>query len=145
MKTAIAITIGILAAAGIILLAVAFTTPGQKPKPISDQAWRRAELRQLKNHPPEAQAESKPDFTTLQFIAERMVKQNLKAPSTAKFPGMFEQSAYELRKTKSGTYIMKGWVDAQNSFGAMIRSDWYVEFRQSGDSFEPVRCEIAAP
>jgi hypothetical protein len=84
-----------------------------------------------------------PDMIDMQVKAERLIKNNLKAPSTAKFPGMFEQSAYKLAKTASGTYILKGWVDAQNGFGAMIRSDWYVEFRQDASGLSVVNFEIA--
>lgn len=91
----------------------------------------------------EAKASDQPDFIKMQVAAERAIKQRLKAPSTAKFPGMFEQSAYKLAKTASGTYILKGWVDAQNGFGAMIRSDWYVEFRHDAAGLEVLRAEIA--
>jgi hypothetical protein len=85
------------------------------------------------------------DIVEMQVKAERAVKQRLKAPSTAKFPGMFEQSAYRISKTTNG-YILKGWVDAQNGFGAMIRNDWYVEFlRRANGEFEIGRVEINSP
>ncbi len=52
-------------------------------------------------------------------MAQEMVKAELKAPSTASFP--WDASAYTI--TKSGNqYTVKGYVDAQNSFGAKIRS-----------------------
>lgn len=52
-------------------------------------------------------------------MAKEMVKAELKAPSTASFP--WDSSAYTI--TKSGNqYTVKGYVDAQNSFGAKIRS-----------------------
>ena len=52
-------------------------------------------------------------------MAKEMVKAELKAPSTASFP--WDASAYAI--TKSGNqYTVKGYVDAQNSFGAKIRS-----------------------
>ena len=52
-------------------------------------------------------------------MAHEMVKAELKAPSTASFP--WDASAYTI--TKSGNqYTVKGYVDAQNSFGAKVRS-----------------------
>lgn len=59
------------------------------------------------------------------YAARKFVEQNLKAPSTAKFSNLISDP-------KTGHTAMKaanrfkawGWVDSQNSFGAMIRSDW---------------------
>ena len=42
----------------------------------------------------------------------------LKAPSTAVFCKDYEL----LIKENKGTYYVSGWVDSQNSFGAMIRT-----------------------
>lgn len=57
-------------------------------------------------------------------VAEAMVKQELKAPSTAKFCTISQASI-----THDGdVYTVSGWVDAQNSFGATLRSNWTVTF-----------------
>ncbi len=57
-------------------------------------------------------------------IAEKTVKKDLKSPSTAKF---CKSSEYTV--TRSGnTWIVEGWVDAQNSFGATIRNNFTVKF-----------------
>ncbi|QPZ39683.1 hypothetical protein [Paramicrobacterium chengjingii] len=65
---------------------------------------------------------------------EDKVRGELKAPSTAEF----DSSA-----TGSGTYTVTGTVDSQNSFGAMMRSDFQCTViidgetqRTSLDSFE---------
>jgi hypothetical protein len=68
------------------------------------------------------------DHRSLAIVnAQSHVKSLLKAPRSAKWPGVFDVA--DLRnhatKMKDGTYIVRSFVDAQNSFGAMIRT-WYV-------------------
>jgi len=59
------------------------------------------------------------------YIAKNVVESALKAPSTAEFCD-FDES----RVTRYGDIVtVKGFVDAQNSFGAMLRSDWSVEMQ----------------
>ena len=55
--------------------------------------------------------------------AEKTVKSNLKAPSTAEF---CKHKEYTI--TCSGdTWTINGYVDAQNGFGAMLRNDFIVK------------------
>lgn len=57
-------------------------------------------------------------------IAKEIVSSYLKAPSTAKFPFLTE-----FRMQRYGDIVaVSGYVDSQNSFGAMIRSEWVVQF-----------------
>lgn len=64
-------------------------------------------------------------------MAHQFVEDNLKAPSTAKFPwGADEHSVVNLGGTQ---YRVSAWVDAQNGFGAMIRSDWTVVMTYQGN------------
>jgi len=65
-------------------------------------------------------------------VAEGQVENVLKAPSTAKFSGLRET---EITPITNG-YKVTGYVDSQNSFGAMIRSKYSVEIfvdLESGD------------
>lgn len=55
--------------------------------------------------------------------AKGFIKENLKSPSTAKFPGTFEKKDH-VRNLGNGEYLIESWVDSQNSFGAMVRSRW---------------------
>jgi len=55
---------------------------------------------------------------------ELRVKNILKAPSTAKFPGLDE---WRFSK-KNGIVTVQSYVDSQNSFGAMLRNKFIVEF-----------------
>jgi hypothetical protein len=53
--------------------------------------------------------------------AEDFVKQRLKSPSTAEFPGLFEKADH-ITELGNDEYRINSWVDSQNGFGAMIRS-----------------------
>lgn len=59
--------------------------------------------------------------------ATSRVEQMLKAPSTADFPsGGFTE------KTGPDEYLVRSYVDAENGFGAMIRSHFTCRVRLSG-------------
>lgn len=60
------------------------------------------------------------------------VKRNLKAPSTAKFP--FSYYNQDIKKTSYDTFVVNSYVDAQNGFGAMIRSNFSVTIKKTGSN-----------
>lgn len=51
-------------------------------------------------------------------IAQEFVKAELKTPSSAKFP--WDNNTYTISKEK-GNWVVKGYVDAQNIYGATVR------------------------
>ena len=57
-------------------------------------------------------------------IAEKAVKGKLKSPSTAKFCSVTEATI----GCSGNTWVVRGWVDAQNGFGATIRTQFVVTF-----------------
>lgn len=59
------------------------------------------------------------------FMSQKLVRQNLKAPSTAEFPMWTEENCKVTQK--AGTWIVTSYVDSQNGFGAMIRSDYVAQ------------------
>lgn len=65
-------------------------------------------------------------------IAQEAVKAKLKAPSSAKFPGCaFGAHEYRIRADESrDTVWVMGHVDAQNAFGAMLRSEFGVKLER---------------
>jgi|TARA_R110000796_G_scaffold60351_1_gene139693 hypothetical protein len=69
--------------------------------------------------------------------SEEFVKQSLKSPSTAKFPGTYEKRDY-ITKVSDNKYIIDAWVDSQNGFGAMIRSKYHCVIIFEGGK---VKCE----
>lgn len=66
------------------------------------------------------------------IIAKDFIKQNLKSPSTSKFP--ISDFSYSNPDADKKTIIIKSYVDAENSFGAILRKNYYVKLRfKSGD------------
>ncbi len=69
-----------------------------------------------------------------------IVKDNLKSPSTAKFCN----TASEMTAKNIGGYKWRvtGWVDAQNSFGATVRSDFVVELELVKEGAKSISVQI---
>lgn len=65
--------------------------------------------------------------------AKNYVEQGLKAPSTADFPSQFLSSDWKVNR-KDDVVTVSAYVDAQNSFGAMIRSNFIVQISYSTSS-----------
>ena len=63
------------------------------------------------------------EATRYQLNCQEAIKELLKAPSTAKFPNMTEWGF----KKEDGVVTVQSYVDAQNGFGAMLRS--YFQFK----------------
>lgn len=67
------------------------------------------------------------EFVRRTSQAEEYVKSYLKSPSTAEFPGrVWQQEEWSVYKMDGKVYI-ESYVDAQNSFGAVIRSYFTIE------------------
>lgn len=69
-------------------------------------------------------------------IAQDAVKKQLKTPSSAKFPWGFDE--YKIKEVASEnselkTYYVQGYVDAENSFGAKIRTEFIVKLELNDD------------
>lgn len=62
------------------------------------------------------------EMSQLEVSAEKAVMSILKAPSTAKFPNINEWGFAK----KDGKIYIQGYVDSQNSFGAMLRSNFQI-------------------
>lgn len=57
------------------------------------------------------------------------VRDRLKAPSSAEFPFFADRTT----KVADGHYIVESHVDAQNSFGAKLRRDYYCDIELVGE------------
>jgi hypothetical protein len=64
------------------------------------------------------------------FMSQKFVKQNLKAPSSAKFPGYKK----EFSEYKDGNYVVVAYVESQNSFGAMLKQTYICEMNYKGNN-----------
>ena len=62
-------------------------------------------------------------------VAKAVVKEHLKSPSTAKFCSTTNASF----SCDGYSWTVSGWVDAQNSFGAIIRNSFTVKFTCTDD------------
>ncbi|SHH55063.1 hypothetical protein SAMN02745135_01174 [Caloranaerobacter azorensis DSM 13643] len=68
--------------------------------------------------------------TDLQIRCQNVIKSILKAPSTAKFPNITKWYFGKDREK----IVVQSYVDAQNSFGAVVRSNFQITFTASGDT-----------
>jgi len=69
------------------------------------------------------------------IVCEDFAKRRLRAPSTAKFDheGSIDQAVTDLG---AGHFRVIGYFDAQNGFGAMLRSDYVCDVQHTtGDSY----------
>lgn len=68
-------------------------------------------------------------------MAQQFVEKNLKSPRSAKFPWSFDEyNVYALEgEGYENSYEVNGYVDAENSFGAMIRNQFTVQMKNIGN------------
>jgi len=64
------------------------------------------------------------------LISQEFVSDQLKSPSTAKFPPYSESFITDWGK---GKYVVNAYVDAQNLFGAVIRNNYRITVTCTGD------------
>lgn len=82
---------------------------------------------------PSKPIEALPSNNIAGLMAKDYVLASLKAPSTAEFDYTHKFMISEVEK---GLYEVASYVDSENSFGAKIRSNWYVKIRHvSGDAY----------
>jgi len=93
------------------------------------------------NNSPTTSASSYNNFLAYSY-AEDFVKKQLKSPSTAKFPGIIEKNKQSVN-LGGGTFKIDSWVDSQNSFGAMIRTNFscIIVFKDGSVSCKQLKIE----
>ena len=69
-------------------------------------------------------------------MAQEFVKKKLKAPGTADFghvlDGSLQRSEDCCKAVGDGSWTCRGWVDAQNEFGAKLRADFTITLKPDG-------------
>jgi len=80
--------------------------------------------------PEEKDRKSCNDSTMAYIMTQGFVEKRLRAPSTAKFP-----SHYEIKTVLLGNcrHDVTAYVDAQNGFGAMIRTPYHAVIKYNGN------------
>jgi hypothetical protein len=80
----------------------------------------------------------KPTWASALVDCEKAIKTQLKSPSTAKFSDIDGKNIALEDKEDRKKFRVIGWVDAQNSFGAMLREhyvcEWQAELKASKNS-----------
>lgn len=66
-------------------------------------------------------------------ITQGYVQEHLKSPSTAEFPWA---DKVKVKRLTGCRYLVQGYVDAQNGFGAMVRTQYSVEVEPTQKSGE---------
>jgi len=84
------------------------------------------------------------DQTAAYVMANEFVQQRLKAPSTAQFPTM-SSSGVSISHQGNCTHIVSGYVDAQNSFGAMLRTAYTatLQYQRERNSWRLLKIDIS--
>jgi hypothetical protein len=72
---------------------------------------------------------------------QRYVRDRLKAPATADFPFLDRR----IWKFDDDIYVVKSYVDAQNSFGAMLRTNWHCKVQYVGGGWKLLELELINP
>ena len=70
--------------------------------------------------------------TEAKLFAQSLELQLLKAPATAKFCSLEEMSVMEV----NGIYTVSGYVDSQNSYGAMVRTPFTLKIFKTADGWK---------
>jgi hypothetical protein len=66
-------------------------------------------------------------------ICQEFVKDQLQAPSTAKFPVLFDEYQTNRLISPEYSYNIEGYFDAQNAFGAMLRAGFGCKVEKVGE------------
>ncbi|HAK63410.1 MAG TPA: hypothetical protein DCO82_09255 [Alphaproteobacteria bacterium] len=87
--------------------------------------------------PQEKQQEACNDARHAYWVAQDLIAERLKSPKTADFPTFSHVKATPLGDCR---HLIKGYVDAQNGFGALIRTRYTVtmafdRFDSRGDAY----------
>lgn len=72
--------------------------------------------------------------------AHEYAKGYLRAPATAEFPGLLG-SGCSARK-EGDVWTVRSWVDAENGFGAKIRTHFTAKVRQAGSVWSLVNLQV---
>ena len=72
-------------------------------------------------------------------MAKQILEQKLKSPASAEYQPPIDMT---VQKTNKGNWEVFGWVDAQNSFGAKLRNNFYLKMKQEGDRWIPIKVSM---
>lgn len=82
------------------------------------------------------------DRSQVAALCETAVEQKLKSPASAKFP---PQHAAAVKAIAPRTYRMVSYVDSQNGFGAVLRTNFTCEAAPTSVAWKITRLELQKP
>lgn len=119
-------------------------TPEEKAEYEKQRLIRAAEQAKKDASEALAEAEKTCSNTTLAFVmSQDFVTKQLKAPATADFPNISSEGV-SVNYLGNCVHEIRAYVDAQNSFGANIRSHYYVKIKNelNTDSWSLLKIQI---
>ena len=102
-------------------------TPEQKVEYDAQKKLKEEEKRKEERIKIEKEISETDNSVMVYQVTKDYVKNNLKSPSSAKFPSMNYVQIYK----NGATYTVNGYVDAQNSFGATLRTKYTITIKQT--------------
>ncbi len=72
----------------------------------------------------------RPKAREVHAMAELLILKYLKEPRTARFSGADQSTISALG---DGSYEIRGWVEAQNAFGSLLRRHYAIRVRPTGE------------
>ena len=85
-----------------------------------------------------AEKERQEMITDYIFKSQTVVSKFLVSPGTAKYPLYTDYNTFI---TESNMLHIKGYVDSQNGFGAMVRNDYYIVYDLDKDSIHSLNID----
>jgi hypothetical protein len=82
---------------------------------------------------PEPAPAYRPNPVAAYVMCQRYVSQQLRAPGSARYPSI-GASGVQSEHQGDGRYLVRGYVDSQNAFGALLRAQWLCEIEHDGAS-----------
>ncbi|MEN0020448.1 MAG: zinc ribbon domain-containing protein [Planctomycetota bacterium] len=79
---------------------------------------------------PDERWRERSDTVSAYIMTERFVRERLKAPRTAKFPGIFDGQQDHVSYLGDQQYAIVSYVDSENGFGAMLRMRFAAKVEQ---------------
>jgi|GEM_PF-5289008 len=76
------------------------------------------------------------------FASQNFVKRELKAPGSAEFPTRFDAEGVSVIAMGQCEFSVRAWADAQNSFGALIRTSYWARVRANGSDYTLLSLDI---
>jgi hypothetical protein len=116
----------------VVLCALSYISGRVSKKPVPAQAQPVVEIPAV---PQPEKWETENNRAMAWIKVQDAIKQNLKAPATAKFPGILDLGGdLIIEQRENHNYLIKAYVDAQNDYGALIRTHFTAVIQQVSEN-----------